>query len=215
VSRGAAAGPDSSGRAGAADRYDRSYFERFYRGPRRVHSADDQARRARMVLGIAEYMLGRPARSVLDVGCGEGEWRGILRRLRPGIRWVGVDPSEYVVRRFGARRGIRRGTFAALDEARVRGPFDVMVCAGVLNYLTEQELRRGLGHVRGLLGGVAFLELFTSADEVEGDVAGWATPVPARARALLRGAGLRRCGPHCYVGPEFVGVAAELEADGR
>ncbi|HVE79710.1 MAG TPA: class I SAM-dependent methyltransferase, partial [Gemmatimonadaceae bacterium] len=136
--------PDSSGNGAAArspdadagTRYDRSYFDRFYRGPRRVHSADDQARRARMVLVVAEYMLGRPARSVLDVGCGEGEWRGVLRRLRPGLRWVGVDPSEYVVRRFGARRGIRLGTFAALDEAGVRGPFDVVVCAGMLNYLT-------------------------------------------------------------------------------
>jgi len=69
------------------------------------------ARKVRLVVGIAESLLERPIRSVLDVGCGEGAWRAHLRRLRPAVRYTGVESSAYAVRRFGRRRGIRQGTF--------------------------------------------------------------------------------------------------------
>ena len=46
-------------------------------------------------------------KTVLDIGAGEGRWRAELRRMRPAIRYVGVDPSEYVVARHGQRRNIR------------------------------------------------------------------------------------------------------------
>src|SRR5687767_7668978 len=88
--------------------YDERYFDRWYRDPRsRVVTPAVIARKTRMVIGVAEYFLGRAARSVLDVGCGEGDWYRALRRVRPRIRYLGIDPSEYVVERFGARRNIR------------------------------------------------------------------------------------------------------------
>lgn len=196
-------------------RYDRSYFEKWYRDPRhRVSTGAAVARKVRMVLGVADYLLGRPVRRVLDVGCGEGAWLLALRRLRPAIAYVGVDPSDYAVRRFGRARNLRRGTLATLDGAAGPGPFDLVVCCDVLQYVSDDELRLGLAHVRALLGGVAFLEAYTSADEVEGDLRGWQSRTPAAYRALFRAADLTPCGLHCYAAPAVAANTAALERAG-
>ncbi len=84
--------------------YDQQYFDRWYRDPRhRVFTAAERARRVAVVLSVAEYVLGRRVRSVLDVGAGEGHWRAPLIEARPRIEYVGLDPSPYVVERFGQR----------------------------------------------------------------------------------------------------------------
>ena len=44
-------------------------------------------------------------RAVLDVGAGEGQWRAPLIEARPRLEYVGLDPSPYVVERFGRTRG--------------------------------------------------------------------------------------------------------------
>src|SRR5215210_3954286 len=106
--------PDSPAATGRKS-YDEAYFTKWYRDPRtRVHSAESVRRKVRMVTGTAEYFLGRKLRTVLDIGAGEGAWRSELRRLRPGVRYVGVDPSEYVVAKYGKRRNIRLGAFEQL-----------------------------------------------------------------------------------------------------
>lgn len=193
-------------------RYDRDYFDKWYRDPRhRVSTAAGVARKVRMVVGVAEYLLGRPLRRALDVGAGEGTWRAALRRLRPRLDYVGVDPSDYAVRRFGAARNLRQGTFATLARAAGPGPFDLVVCCDVLQYVGDDELRPGLGQLRDLLGGVAFLEAYTSADAVEGDLRGWHRRTPAEYRALFQGAGLTACGLHCYAAAPVAAATAALE----
>src|SRR3954470_12613789 len=104
---------------GAGKVYDAAYFAKWYHNPRtRVHSAGSVRRKVRMVLGVSEYFLRREVRSVLDIGAGEGAWRAELRRLRPGVRYLGIDPSEYVVSRYGKRRNIRLGKFEDLPEMK-------------------------------------------------------------------------------------------------
>lgn len=197
-------------------RYDRHYFDKWYRDPtHRVSSGAAIARKVRMVAGVAEYLLGRQLRTVLDVGCGEGAWLLALRKLRPRVEYVGVDPSDYAVRRFGATRNIRKGSLATLDAAAAPGPYDLVVCCDVLQYVTDHELRVGLGHVRALLGGVAFLEAYTTADSVEGDLRGWHARTPDEYRRLFRRAGLTPCGLHCYAAPSVAANTHALErADG-
>ena len=74
--------------------YDEAYFAKWYRDPRtRVHAPSAVRRKVRMVLAVAEYFLHRKVRSVLDIGAGEGAWRSELKRVRPDIRYLGVDPS--------------------------------------------------------------------------------------------------------------------------
>jgi SAM-dependent methyltransferase len=193
-------------------RYDAAYFDRWYRNPRsRVASRADRARKVRMVVGIAEYFLERPLRSVLDVGCGEGAWQPILLRLRPGVRYVGVDPSPYAVGRFGRSRNVRLGRLASLDEHRFRGRFDLVVCSDVLHYLGPRELERGLRHVRELIGCVAYLETFTAQDGFVGDRKGFHERGPDFYRRLFRRIGLVPCGMQCYVPRELAAVAPALE----
>ena len=193
-------------------RYDRAYFDRWYRDPRRrVKTPADIARGVGLVIGVAEYLLGRPVRTVLDVGCGEGGWRQALRGMRPSIRYTGVDPSEYVVQRFGKRRNIRLGSFGALDELELEGPYDVIICADMLNYVPTPELVAGLRHVSGLLGGVAYLQVYASRDEVEGDRREWHDRPAARYRQLFRDAKLTACGLHCYAGRDLAPVLNALE----
>ncbi len=196
----------------AAKAYDRAYFDRWYRDPRkRIATPADVQRKARLVLGIAESLLQRPVRSALDIGCGEGAWRQALRRVRPGIRYVGVDSSAYVVSRFGKARGIRYGTFGTLATADLDGPFDVIVCCDVLQYVPSRELGRGLEAVAGLLGGVAYLEAYTTADDVVGDRHGWYHRTPAFYRRAFRRAGLTAVGMHCWVGDALREQTAALE----
>lgn len=195
--------------------YDQAYFDRWYRHPRhRIGGAADLDRRVRMVVAVAEYVLERPLRSVLDVGCGEGRWRAPLRRARPGIEYIGVDSSAYVVARFGRSRGIRAGSLGSLSEAGLPGPFDLVVCADMLHYVPLAELRRGIASVRALTGGVAFLEALTTADGVAGDTAGFQRRSAAVYRRLFHEAGLAQCGPHCWTGGDSAARLAALERVG-
>jgi SAM-dependent methyltransferase len=194
-------------------RYDHSYFARWYHNPRtRILTPADTKRKAQLALAAAEYMLERPVRTVLDIGAGEGTWLPALKAMRPSVRYTGVDPSEYAVRRFGKRRNIHWGTFGALDDAGLlSGSYDLVVCCGVVNYLSRPELERGLGVIAALLSGIAFIEVWTTADDIVGDRRGWRDHTPAYYRRIFRRAGLVACGMHCYVGPSLAGEAAALE----
>ena len=198
-------------------RYDREYFDRWYRDPKsRVATAESVSRKVHLVVSIAEALLLRRVRSVLDVGCGEGTWRAPLKKMRPGIRYAGVDSSEYVISRYGTRRGIRLGTFGGLGmiERKLRGPFDLIVCCDMLQYIPAPELKLGLKSIASLLGGVAYLEAYTSGDSIEGDKRGWHQRTAAEYRRAFAGAGLASVGMHCWVGDELSPMTAELERAG-
>jgi SAM-dependent methyltransferase len=191
--------------------YDRSYFDRWYRDPAQaVILGSHLERRARLALAAAEYVLERPVESVLDVGCGEAPWRTVVKRLRPRARYVGIDPSPYVVARYGKARNIVLGGVGDLGTPGVsrallglgaRPPFDLIVCSDVLHYVSTPELGRGLRTLgKWVGGGMAFLEFFTRDDDTEGDTEGFQPRAAATYVRLLRAAGFTHLGLHCYVG---------------
>ena len=192
--------------------YDDAYFDKWYRHPRHaVGSAAELRRKVAMVVAIAEHYLARPVRSVLDVGCGEAPWRAPLLALRPGLDYRGLDSSEYVVRRYGRSRNIALATFGQLAELRFERRFDLVVCSDVIHYLKPAELRAGLAGIADMLEGVAFLELFTSADDVDGDRDGYIPRSPAWYLKTFEAAGLLPCGSHCYLGFRLLRGIAALE----
>ena len=164
-----------------------------------------------MVVGVAEYFLRREVRSVLDIGAGEGAWRAELKRLRPRIRYTGVDPSEWVVRRYGRRRNIKLGRFEELPTMKLGAGYDLIVCADVLQYVSDAALEGGIRRLAGLLRGVAYLESYTSGDEMEGDLEGWHPRSKGRYRTIYARAGLVGCGLHCYVTAAISEGAVELD----
>ena len=192
--------------------YDEAYFRKWYRDPRtRVHTDDSVRRKVRMAVSVAEYFLGRKLRSVLDIGAGEGAWGREIRRMRPGVRYLGIDPSEYVVARHGRRRNIRLGSFRDITSMSLGRGHDLIVCADMLQYVPTPELGKGIRHLASLLGGVAFLEAYTSDDDMEGDLDGWHPRSKAQYRRVFADAGLIACGLHCYLSPDAAANAVELE----
>jgi SAM-dependent methyltransferase len=192
--------------------YDREYFDKWYRHPRHaVSSHHELQRKVALTIAVAEYYLGRRIKNVLDIGCGEGVWRAPLRALRPGIDYLGLDSSEYVVVRYGKSRNLRLATFGQLEHLRFDAPFDLIVCTDVLHYVRSAELRRGLRGIVELLDGVVFLELFTKRDAPDGDKHGFIARTPGWYRSQFAQAGLIACGTHCYIGPRLKGSVAALE----
>lgn len=193
-------------------RYDRAYYDRWYRHPRhRVATAAERGRRVALVLAVAEWVLGRAVRSVLDVGCGEALWRAPLRERRPRLRYDGVDPSPYVAERFGASRGVRLGSLDTLPDVALRAPYDLVLCVDVLHLLSAASVVRGLRALRPLLGGVAYLPAFTSADAFDGDVRAVRRRPPSWYRRQLRDAGFVPVGLECYVTRDGAALLSALE----
>ncbi len=192
--------------------YDRTYFDKWYRQSRHSVAVPGLLRRkAALAISVAEYYLGREVRTVLDVGCGEGVWRAPLRRLRPQIDYLGLDSSEYAIERYGRARNLRYARFGDLAELRFDQAFDLIVCSDVIHYLPSAELRRGLEGIAEMLDGVAFLELFTSRDALDGDRHGYIPRSPKWYLSTFAQAGLTPCGSHCYLGPRLETAIAALE----
>jgi SAM-dependent methyltransferase len=187
----------------AKKRYDRAYFDRWYRGLGAVASKDALRRKVATAVAVTEYVLDRELGSVLDVGCGEGRWQPVLYEMRPEASYLGIDSSEYAVDRFGDARNLRMGTLQELELHAFDEPFDLIVCSDVLHYLERDAIRRGLPALVERLEGVAFLEVFTRSDEIEGDLRDFKRRPPSAYRSLFAEAGLVPIGLQFWV-PSWV-----------
>lgn len=206
--------------SGAAKVYDRAYFHKWYRNPKKaIVRRADLARKVAMALGAAEHLIGRPVESVLDVGCGEGSWQPLLRARRPRLRYVGLDTSAYAIRRFGRARNLRPGSWGGLCEANLGEPFDLVVCSDALHYVSTAEFRRGLGGLARLVGGVAYLDFLTADDALEtgleGDLVGFWRRSAAWYRRELRGTGLVECGLGLWASPRLASALTAMETAPR
>ena len=191
--------------------YDRAYFERWYRNRQtRVNTPAEVRRKAAFTVAIAEYVLRRPLRTVLDIGCGEGAWRGHLRALRPRVAYTGLDSSEYVAKRFGRSRNIRQATFGDLPSLGLPA-HDLIVCSDVLHYVPESEIHPGVAELARICDGIAFIEVLTAEDDIIGDLHGLIRRPARWYRSLLRNAGLIPVGPYCWAGRGVRDGLAELE----
>ena len=168
-------------------------------------------RQVEFVVRTCEWILGRNLRDVLDVGCGEGSWQPELKRLRPRVHYDGVDPSEYAVKRYGNKRNIKLGDIGTLNELSLRDSYDLVVCCGMLNYLSLNEFRIGIENVAKRTRGVAYLEIFADGDLCEGDTS-WTSPQKsAWYRRVIEDAGLLAVGMQCYVAADCAANISLLE----
>ena len=191
--------------------YDQAYFDKWYRGAQRVNSPAEVRRKALLAVSVTEYFLKRSIRSALDIGCGEGAWLDHLRAARANVEYMGLDPSEYAVRRFGERRNIQRASFGDLPSLNLRRKFDLVVCSDVLHYVGDTEIRAGVAEIARLCIGVAFIEVLTKEDDVEGDLHDMKRRPAKWYRKTFADAGLMTVAPYCYLAPSLFANAAELE----
>ncbi len=191
-------------------RYDRAYFDRWYRDVR-INSRAEVRRKVTLAVATAEYFLQRPVRTVLDVGCGEGAWRSHLRALRPGIEYSGFDSSDYVVERFGRSRNIRKAGFGDLPALNL-GVYDLVVASDVMHYVSESELAAGIPALAGATDGVAYFEVLTREDDIVGDLDSLIRRPASWYRRLFASAGFTFVAPYCWLSPAFRDSVAGLES---
>ena len=196
-------------------RYDKAYFDRWYRARNtRVSTAAEVRRKVTLAVTMAEYFLQRSIGSVLDIGCGEGAWLTHLRALRPRVAYTGLDSSDYAIQRFGKERNIRKASFGDLPKLRL-GVYDLVICSDVLHYVSDAEIRAGIRTVAEVTDGLAFLEVLTKEDEIVGDLDGFYRRPAAWYRKLFRSADFTFVGPYCWLAPAFKDSVAELESAKR
>jgi 2-polyprenyl-3-methyl-5-hydroxy-6-metoxy-1,4-benzoquinol methylase len=137
--------------------FDRGYYARFYFDPRTaVVSRAEMRARGRLIAAFATH-VGLPVRRILDAGCGVGLLRAPLKRAFPRSRYVGLEESEYLCRRYGWSRG-------SLESWRDSASFDLVVCYDVLQYLPERAAVRALANLGRLCHGALYFSALTRAD---------------------------------------------------
>jgi SAM-dependent methyltransferase len=192
-------------------RYDRRYYERFYRAKAtRVLAPAERRLRVAAVVALAEHHLGRRLRSALDVGCGAGLWGRELVRQRPGLRYLGLAPSPAAVALAPRGLDVRRGGLEDLG-ALGRARFDLVVCADVLHYLEARAVRAALPALVARARGPLYLEVLTSAEAVEGDRGDLRRRSPRWYLELFGRAGLTPAGLQLYLPPGLAERPAALE----
>ena len=192
-------------------KFDQAYFDRWYRGRAKIGPREEVQRKVAMAVGITEYLLRRQIRNAIDIGCGEAPWFTHLMELRPKIRYAGYDPSDYVVRKFGAECNVRYGGFGDIASLNIRERFDLAVCADVLHYLTDDEIRSGLPAFAKLIRGVAYLEILAREDEVFGDIAGLIRRPASWYRDIFASVNLVQVAPFLWATSKAVSDSAALE----
>lgn len=191
--------------------YDQAYFDRWYRATGRVKEPQALMRKVRMAVAVAEFHLGRPIENVIDIGCGEGAWLAPLRALRPRVRYLGLDSSEYAIARYGRARNLRLLRFEQLAEQRFDETFDLLVCSDVMHYIPTPELLRGLSGFAEIGHGLAFMDLFAKGDAFVGDREDFQPRTAGWYRKTFAKNGWYACGSHCYLSRELLPRASQLE----
>ncbi len=137
--------------------FDEAYYQRYYFDKKT--SGVDHAHVARLGAFVCSYLqyLRVPVRRVLDVGCGIGLWREALALHFPEAQYHGVEVSDYLCARYGWERG-------SVVDYRSAEPFDLVICQGVLPYLSEADLERALHNLGTLSRGVLYVEAVTRED---------------------------------------------------
>ncbi len=165
--------------------FDRGYYRRFYGDPKTAVNSRSEVRRRAGLIGAAARHLDVRVRRILDVGCGVGSLRTPLVGEFPGATWVGVEFSEYACDRFGWQRG-------DLQDLRVRGRFDLVVCYDVLQYLDDRAARRGMRNLARVCRGALYFGALTREDWKDNclractDRTPWVRPAEWYRRELLQ-----------------------------
>jgi SAM-dependent methyltransferase len=118
-----------------------AYFDRFETPKYRRRSRVRRALIRRFVRRLHELVLeAGPIASVLEIGVGEGFLSGYLSEKLPTVRFCGLDASaEALARLQRLFPRIETCVGTAYDLSGLQGPFDLVLCAEVLEHLDEPD----------------------------------------------------------------------------
>ena len=137
--------------------FDEAYYKRFYFDKKTsVVDRDHMDRLGAFVCSYLQY-IRVPVLRVLDMGCGIGLWRDVVATHYPQASYHGVEYSEYLCGRFGWERG------SVLDY-RAPAPFDLVICQGVLPYLSPADAKVAMHNLARLCSGALYVEAVARED---------------------------------------------------
>ena len=137
--------------------FDQAYYQRYYHNPRTaVTSRAEMRARAALIAAGVRY-LGLPVRQILDAGCGVGLLRAPLLRRLPGARYVGLEASDYLCRRYGWRHG-------TMQSLSAREQYELVICYDVMQYLTAPQARQAIAKLGTVCRGILYFSALTSGD---------------------------------------------------
>ena len=137
--------------------FDAGFYQRYYVDPRtRVACRADTVRLGRFACAYTAY-LGFMVKRVLDAGCGLGHLKTPVRAYFPRARYVGLETSDYLCRRYGWVRD-------SIEDYAPRQPFDLVFCHDVLQYLPDLEASRALVNLGRLCRGALYFSVLTAED---------------------------------------------------
>jgi SAM-dependent methyltransferase len=137
--------------------FDARYFRRYYESARsRVYGSAQIDQLARGVTGFVQW-FGGEIELVLDVGAGTGLWQAWFRENMPDVLYRSIDVSRYACTKYGHE-------MRDISKWRARQKFDLVVCQGVLPYLTDDECARAARNMAAMCRGFLYLEAITKRD---------------------------------------------------
>ena len=137
--------------------FDARYYRRFY-GAKRT-CVQDEAKVARLGAALVAQIrwYDGPLRSVLEVGAGVGLLRDWFAKHRPEVRYLSTEYSEYAAKAHGH---VRRD----ITTWRAKRKYDLVVCQGVLPYLTAAQASAAIENLAAMTRGFLYLEAVTRRD---------------------------------------------------
>lgn len=142
---------------GSATRFDSDYFRKYYfAAATRVTSAAEMRGRAALIAAVLRH-AGIPVRSILDAGCGIGLLRSAFATVLPRARYVGLETSPYLCKRYGWIEG-------SVTDYAPRAPSDLLICYDVLQYLTDRDAVRALKNLPALTRAALYISALTRED---------------------------------------------------
>ena len=138
-------------------RFDEQYYRQFYLDPlTRAMGPEDFDKLGDFVCGYLKYP-DQPVDTVLDMGCGLGQWRGVVGRHFPNAAYTGVEISDYVCSRYGWQQG-------SVVNWSVRKTFDLVICSDVVQYLDDNDAKAAIDNLARLCAGVLYFAVLTERD---------------------------------------------------
>lgn len=137
--------------------FDEAYYQRYYFNKKT--SVVDPEHVQRLGAFVCSYLqfIRVPVQRVLDVGCGIGLWRDVVKLHYPHAQFHGVEYSEYLCGRFGWERG-------SVVDYKATTPFDLVICQGVLPYLSAADAKLAMHNLARLSRGALYVEAVARED---------------------------------------------------